>query len=129
MQKVGRTGLVAMALLGIASSSAWAGDLVGSWRGEGSVSFASGARERATCRAQYSRRSNEGYTVRAVCATPSGKAEQTAALNRISEDTYRGTFHNAEYGISGTIYVRTNGTTHTVALTSEAGSASLRFHK
>jgi hypothetical protein len=128
MQKI-KTGFIAAGLIVLAASGAWAGDLAGSWRGKGTISFASGAREQATCRAEYRRRANEGYVVRAICATPSGRAEQTAALQRVSENTYRGTFYNREYGISGTIYVRTNGNTQTVRLTSEAGSASLRFRR
>ena len=128
MQKI-RTGFIAVGLLGLAASVAWAGDLAGSWRGKGTISLASGAREQATCRAEYRRRANEGYVVRAICATPSGRAEQTAALQRVSANTYRGTFYNREYGISGTIYVRISGNTHTARLTSEAGSASLRFRR
>lgn len=124
-----RTGFVAIGLLALTTTVVWADDLAGSWRGKGSVSLASGAREQATCRAEYRRRSHEGYIVRAVCATPSAKVEQTAALKRVSANTYRGTFYNREYGISGTIYVRIGGNTHTARLTSEAGSASLRFRR
>ena len=62
-------------------------------------------------------------------ATPSARAEQTASLHRIADNTYRGTFYNREYGVSGTILVRLNGKTHNVRLTSEAGSASLKFSR
>ena len=53
--------------------------LEGSWSGGGTaVSFASGAREQARCRARYSRAGNNSYTVNATCATASGRAAQTA---------------------------------------------------
>ena len=48
--------------------------LEGSWSGGGTVSFASGARERASCRARYSRAGKNSYTVNATCATASGSS-------------------------------------------------------
>src|SRR5262249_32958613 len=59
--------------------------LEGSWSGGGPVTFASGLREQARCRAHYRRRSNEGYVVTTVCATASARAEQTATLGKIGE--------------------------------------------
>jgi hypothetical protein len=121
-------GLV-LGLLIISPGSALSEDLEGAWRGAGSISLATGGTEQATCRARYTRRSNDAYGVSAVCATPSARAEQTASLHRIADNTYRGTFYNREYGVSGTILVRLNGKTHNVRLTSEAGSASLKFSR
>jgi hypothetical protein len=109
--------------------NALAENLEGAWRGAGSVVLATGSTEQATCRAHYTRRSNDAYAVRAVCATPSARAEQTASLHRIAANTYRGTFYNRDYGVSGTILVTLNGKTHNVRLTSEAGSASLKFSR
>src|SRR4030095_1411136 len=78
--------------------------LEGSWTGGGEVAFAAtGSRERARCRAQYTRRSKDSYAMQATCATASGKAAQTATLHRVGENKYRGNFHNADYDISGTI--------------------------
>jgi hypothetical protein len=104
-------------------------NLEGSWSGGGAVAMASGAREHARCRARYSRRSNEGYIVNAVCATPSIRAVQTASLHKIGDNKFRGTFYNREYGISGTIYVVVRGNTQSVRLTSEAGWASLQLSR
>ncbi|MBO0766764.1 MAG: hypothetical protein J2P50_19530, partial [Hyphomicrobiaceae bacterium] len=58
---------------GVAQSTRSA-SLEGSWRGGGSVAFASGQRERAECRAHYYRASGTSYTVTASCAPPSGRA-------------------------------------------------------
>ena len=103
--------------------------LDGSWSGSGSVAFASGARETARCRAQYSRASNTSYVLRVTCATPSGRANQTAILQHVGANNYQGSFYNSEYGISGTIYVAVGGNRQFVRLTSDAGSASLELRR
>ena len=79
--------------------------LEGSWSGGGSVSFASGSREQARCRAHYSRASKNSYRLNATCATASGKAAQIATVHKIGENKYSGNFHNPDYDISGTISV------------------------
>jgi hypothetical protein len=103
--------------------------LEGSWRGAGSVAFASGQRERAECRAHYRRASSASYTVTATCATPSGRATQTATLRHVGGNTYQGRFHNSEYDVSGTIYVTVGGNRQSVRLTSESGSASFELRR
>jgi len=99
------------------------GSLEGSWSGGGSVSFASGARERARCRAHYRRAGAERYTVNATCATASGRADQTATLRRVGENRYSGSFYNSEYSISGVIHVVVRGASQTVRLFSDGGTA------
>ena len=112
-----------------AGGQAMAQSLEGSWSGGGSVAFATGQHERARCRAQYRRASATSYTVTATCATPSGRATQTATVSRIDGNTYRGQFHNSEYDISGTIYVTVGGNRQSVRLTSPSGSASLELRR
>jgi hypothetical protein len=77
--------------------------LEGSWSGGGSVQFATGGSEQARCKAFYSRASKDTYRLRATCATPSGKANQTATVHKVGENRYRGNFHNPDYDITGTI--------------------------
>jgi hypothetical protein len=103
--------------------------LDGSWSGGGSVTFASGEREAARCRVQYSRASQTSYFVTATCATASGRATQTATLRQVGANNYRGNFHNSEYWVSGTISVVVSGNRQTVRLNSEAGSASLELRR
>jgi hypothetical protein len=103
--------------------------LEGSWRGGGSVAFASGQRERAECRAHYHRASSTSYTVTATCATPSGRATQTATVRHVGGNAYQGRFHNSEYDVSGTIYVTVGGNRQSVRLTSESGSASFELRR
>jgi hypothetical protein len=111
-----------------AGGQAMAQSLEGSWSGGGSIALA-GQHEKARCRAQYRRASATSYTVTATCATPSGRATQTATVRKISDNTYRGQFHNSEYNISGTIYVTVGGNRQSVRLTGASGSASLELRR
>ena len=121
--------LVALATVGIPpagyaqAANPSSRSLEGSWRGGGSVSFASGTHEQARCRAHYRRAGMNKYTVSATCATASGRAAQTATLRQVGENRYSGNFYNSEYSISGVIYVVVRGTSQTVRLISDSGSA------
>src|SRR5262245_29606654 len=103
--------------------------LEGSWSGGGSVSFASGQKERAQCRAQYRRASGRSYAVTATCATPSGRATQTAVVHQVGGNTYQGQFHNSEYNVSGTIYVTVSGNRQSVRLSGDGGSGSFELRR
>ena len=127
-------GLLAIPLLiaSLAASdhvTAQSASLEGAWRGGGSVAFGSGQRERAECRAQYRRASGTSYTVTATCATPSGRATQTATVRQVGGNTYQGQFHNSEYDVSGMILVTVNGNRQSVRLTSDTGSASFELRR
>lgn len=121
--------LIAAGFVAVGPGVVQAQDLQGSWSGGGLVSFAAGSKEYAKCRARYTRASNQGYVVNAICATPSARAVQTAALHKIADNRYRGTFYNREYGVSGTITVTVRGANQSVSLTSDAGWASLKFSR
>jgi len=112
-----------------ARAEAQSASLEGSWRGGGSVAFVSGERERAQCRARYRRTSPTSYSLIATCATASGRATQTAIVQRVGGNSYRGRFHNSEYDVSGTILVTVGGNRQTVRLTSDAGSASFELRR
>jgi hypothetical protein len=123
---------LSLSMIGLAAShgaAAESASLEGSWRGGGSVAFTSGARERAQCRAQYRRASVNAYTVTATCATPSGRATQTATLRRVGDNAYQGQFRNAEYDVSGTIRVTVSGNRQSVRLTGDSGSAAFELRR
>lgn len=103
--------------------------LDGSWRGSGWVKFDNGKRERASCKAFYSRVSPNEFKLRANCATKSAKATQTARLYRTGKSKYSGTFFNQEFGVSGNIYVSVRGRSQNVRLTGSGGSATFRLRK
>lgn len=129
-------GLAAMTAVGVAMTVATAGfaeaadpDLSGAWSGGGSVSFATGNREKARCRANFSKAGGAGYSMSATCATASGKVSQAASLTKTGANSYSGNFHNSEYNVSGTIRIRVNGSSQSVSLTSDSGSASFSLRK
>jgi hypothetical protein len=105
------------------------GGLAGSWSGGGWVSFSSGTKEKARCRARYSRTSATSYSVHATCATKSGKATQTATVYKVTNSRYRGSFYNTEYNVRGTIRVVVSGSSQDVSLSGEGASASLHLSK
>ena len=111
------------------SAGAQSASLEGSWSGGGSVTFTSGEREAAQCRAHYIRTSSTTYVLRATCATASGRASQTGTLRHVGGNNYQGSFHNSEYDVSGTIYVAVAETRQTVRLISGAGTASFEFRR
>jgi hypothetical protein len=105
------------------------GSLEGSWSGGGTVSFASGSKEQARCRAHYSRAGSNSYTVNATCATASGRAAQTATVRRVGENRYSGSFYNSEYSISGVMHIVVHGTSQTVRLTGDSASGVINLSR
>ena len=121
--------LLLVSLLFAGSGAAQSADLAGSWRGSGSVQFAAGQRERAQCRASYSRTSSRSYALRATCATASGRASQTATRRYVGGNRYQGNFYNRDYDVSGTITVAVDGNRQVVRLSSESGSATFEMRR
>jgi hypothetical protein len=81
---------------GQASKKLSVAGLQGAWSEGGTVSFTSGAREQARCRARFSRSGKDSYTVNATCATASGRAAQTARVSQVGNNRYSGSFYNSE---------------------------------
>jgi hypothetical protein len=103
-------------------------DLAGSWKGGGTVTFSSGAKEHARCRARFSPSGARAYDVSATCATQSGTVSQTAFV-RGRGGSYRGTFYNPEFDTSGKIQISVSGQSQVVRLTSAKGSAIIRLSR
>ena len=93
------------------------------------VSFASGNKERAHCRAHYSRAGSSSNELNASCATASGKAFSNS--NRAPNGPHRfgGSFHNAEYNISGTIRIAVHGNSQSVTLAGDSIWAPLSLSR
>ncbi len=113
----------------VGSSEAEPASLAGSWSGGGWVSFSTGTKEKASCRATYQRAGSESYTLQATCATSSGKASQTATIYKVSASRYRGSFFNSEFNVRGTIRVVVSGSSQSVSLAGEGASASLNLRR
>ncbi len=129
--RFGLFAVVAAFVLALAPQTGFAdsASLDGSWRGSGWVKFDNGKRERARCKAFYSRVSPNEFSLRANCATKSSKATQTARVHRTGKSTYSGSFFNKEFGVSGSIYVRVSGRSQNVRLTGSGGSATFKLRK
>jgi hypothetical protein len=103
--------------------------LAGSWSGGGWVSFSSGTKEKARCRASYKAMSKDSFAVHATFATSSGKASQTATVYKVSASSYKGSFYNTDFNVRGTIRVTVNGSSQQVSLAGDGASASLSLRR
>lgn len=119
-----------VSVLGLASGLATGqpAGLDGTWVGGGTVTFSTGSKEQARCRATYSR-AGAGYAMNGVCATSSGRAAQTATLRRVTANSFEGRFFNSEYNFSGRIYVVVNGNSQNVRLSSDTASANIHLRR
>jgi hypothetical protein len=108
----------------VSTAEAKDGVIAGSWSGGGVVTYSSGQRERARCHASYSG-GGASVMMSGSCATPSGSIFQSARLRQVGANSYAGSFFNAQYNTSGSIYVTVHGNTQSVSLRSSGGSASL----
>ncbi|HEX9881683.1 MAG TPA: hypothetical protein VGA65_04160 [Hyphomicrobium sp.] len=131
---VQRFALVTLAVLvtsgAVAPSVADPGrNLAGSWSGGGWVAFSTGNKEKARCRATYSRAGKDSYRLHATCATSSGKASQTATVYHVSGSRYRGSFYNSDYNVRGTIRVVVSGGSQKISLAGDGASASLSLRR
>lgn len=102
--------------------------LDGIWNGGGTVTFPSGDKERARCRATF-RKSGGGYKMNAVCTTPSARAAQTAELVRVSGNRFSGEFFNAEFNLSGVIRITVNGNSLSAFLSGGGAQANLSLSR
>jgi hypothetical protein len=119
------SGAVAMATPVLADST----DLSGNWSGGGSVNYNTGSKEKARCRAQFSKIGSTSYSMNATCATASGKVSQSATLRKTGSNSYAGSFRNPEYNVTGSINVRINGKSQSVSMSSDSGSANFNLSK
>lgn len=107
-------------------STAKAEGIAGSWSGGGSVMFPSGAKEKARCKAHFAHMGSRTVEMSASCATASGKVGQSATLQKVGANSYKGRFVNPEYGVTGSIRVTVNGNHMSAWLSGSNGaSASL----
>ena len=121
-------GAMALSLVG-AEARAESAMLVGIWAGNGDINFASGSKEKARCRAHFSKTGARSYEMSASCATSSAKVDQTAQLTKVGANRYVGSFYNQEYNTGGSIKITVSGRTGDVSLAGEAGTAFFRLRK
>lgn len=121
--------LSAVILAGAAfSSEARSEGIAGSWRGGGTMIYASGDRERASCSAHYSG-SGPVVSLNATCASASGSVSQSATLRKTGANSYAGSFFNSQYNVSGSIFIVVHGNTQSVSIRGDGMSASLTLRR
>ena len=104
--------------------------LIGSWSGSGVTKNVKGDRGTANCQISYTKGSGKVYTVHANCSISRiGDISQTASLKKVGANRYSGTFRNHQHSVSGKFTVIVNGTSQTVIMSSERGSASVTLAK
>lgn len=114
-------GGLAVGSLGV--PAAYAQSLAGAWSGGGQIVFPSGEKERARCRASFRRQGRNSYAMSAVCATASARVEQSARIEQVGGNVFRGSFYNEEHGISGSIRIAVRGSRLHASLAGGGGSA------
>lgn len=98
--------------------------LEGAWSGSGRIVFPSGEVERASCRASFSRHAANSFRMSAVCATPSARMVQSATVERVSANSFAGSFFNSEYNVSGDISITLRGDRLSAQMRGGGGSGS-----
>ena len=126
---LGLTVAFAALATGFGASNAHAQSLEGSWRGAGTVSFASGNKERVSCRATYSRIGGSSYSMNATCAAPSGSVTQSATVQKVGDNRYSGDIYNVQYNSYGSISVTVSGSSQKVVVRGEAGSGTFSLSR
>ncbi|HET6390181.1 hypothetical protein [Hyphomicrobium sp.] len=126
-------GVTLAAVLGMHSAAATSANaaetIVGTWAGGGSVSFSTGTKEGAKCRARFSKSGPLSYVMNASCATASARVDQSAQIRKVGANSYAGNFFNEQYNTGGQIRITVNGRSQTVRLSGEAGSAVFTLSK
>lgn len=118
-----------MSFAGFSAARAESATLVGTWSGNGSISFSSGTKEGARCRAHFAKTGATSYAMEASCATASARVDQSAELTRVGANSYVGSFFNQQYNTGGQIRITVNGRSQYVRLSGEAGSAVFNLSK
>jgi hypothetical protein len=120
-------GVTATAVL--APADAQQAGLEGSWSGNGLIVFPSGEKEAARCKASFRKAGGNTYGMNAVCATASTKVVQHAQLEQSTANSYRGEFQNPEYGITGSIRIKLQGSSLSASLEGGGGRAEFNLSK
>lgn len=121
--------IVAAAAIVMLPTLASAEGLTGLWSGSGSVVLPSGATEKARCKVSFEKRGRRTYYMNAICASPSARIAQTAALEQTGANRFAGEFNNAEYGVSGDINVTLNGNSLSAALNGAGATALFNLRR
>lgn len=117
--------------LPLATSASAAANILGSWKGRGSVKLTSGQVEPVSCSVKYESGDSTGktYVLHATCATTAGTFRQSGRVVKRSGSSYTGRLYSDQYSVSGDVTISVSGTRQTVRVSSPKGSGSLSLRK
>jgi len=124
--------LIAAALsIPLATSASAAANILGNWKGRGSVKLTSGQVEPVSCSVKYESGDSTGktYVLHATCATTAGTFKQSGRVVKRSGSSYSGRLYSDQYSVSGDVSVSISGSSQTIRVKSPKGSGSLNLKK
>jgi hypothetical protein len=114
--------------LASAPTGACAASLEGSWSGTGTVSY-KGSTDQVRCRVRYTRAGGSAYTYTSTCATENGRYELVGQISSSGGNRYTGSVESTSHKGGGRVLLIHNGRSLSVTVTSNIGSAKLRFSR
>lgn len=126
------TALLAMILgLPIATSASAAANIIGSWKGSGSVKLTSGQVEPVSCRVSYSKGDATGKTfvLNAKCSHTGGTFNQSGRVSKRGGSSYKGSLYSDQYAVSGSVTITVRGASQTISVSSSKGKGSLTLRR
>jgi hypothetical protein len=113
----------------LATSASAAANIIGSWKGRGSVKLTSGQVEPVSCRVRYEDGGGRTFVLYATCATTAGTFQQSGRVVQRSGSSYSGRLYSEQYSVSGDVSISVSGTSQTVRVSSPKGSGSLNLRR
>lgn len=124
--------LAAAVSLPLATSASAAANILGSWKGRGSVKLTNGQVEPVSCSVRYEPGgdvNNKTILLYATCATTAGTFVQSGRVIRRGGSSYSGRLFSQQYSVSGDVSISVSGSSQTVRVSSPKGSGSLSLRK
>lgn len=122
--------LAVMILGAILASSAIAAPagLDGSWSGSGIAKY-QGRTDRLVCRVSFSRYGDKSYKVSSNCSSGGSSYEQNGVVSTSGGSSYSGNIVNPQFNERGRVAISQRGSSLSVTVTSERGTATLSLSR
>lgn len=121
--------LAAAITMPLVTSASAAANIIGSWKGRGSVKLTSGQVEPVSCSVRYEEGGGRTFVLHATCATTAGTFRQSGRVVQRSGSSYTGRLYSEQYSVSGDVAVSVSGSNQTIRVSSPKGSGSLRLSR
>ncbi len=112
---------------GSAAIAAPAG-LDGSWSGSGIAKY-QGRTDRLVCRVNFARYGDKSYKVSSNCSSGNTQYEQSGVVSTSGGSRYSGNIINPQFNERGRVAISQRGSSLSVTVTSERGTATLSLSR